>query len=66
MVRLWTQKVRGVQSSSGALKHLALKCQSEMFNFILLTSLHIRRGAFGEKDQPAVLSSIHNLTLGRV
>ena len=37
-----TQKVRGVQSSSGALKHLALKCKSEMFSCVSLTNLHTR------------------------
>ncbi len=30
----------GVQSSSGALKHLALKCQSEMFNCVLPINSH--------------------------
>ena len=33
----------GVQSSSGALKHLALKCKSEMFNCVLPTNSHTRR-----------------------
>lgn len=33
----------GVQSSSGALKHLALTCQSEMFNCVLLINSHTRR-----------------------
>ena len=33
----------GVQSSSGALKHLALKCQSEMFNFVLPINSHTKR-----------------------
>ena len=35
----------GVQSSSGALKHLALKCQSEMFNCVLPINSHILRFA---------------------
>lgn len=56
----------GVQSSSGALKHLALKCQSEMFNYVLLTSLHILRDAFEGISQPAVLFSIHSPTLDSV
>ena len=56
----------GVQSSSGALKHLALKYKSEMFNFVSPTSLHIQRDASAETDPPAGLSSIHSPTLGRV
>lgn len=56
----------GVQSSSGALKHLALKCQSEMFNCVSLTNSHTRRDAFVETNPPAGLSSIHNPILGRV
>ena len=48
----------GVQSSSGALKHLALKCKSEMFNCILPTNSHTRRDAFAEKNPLAALSSI--------
>ena len=71
--RVWTKVIPpqrdafvGVQSSSGALKHLALKCQSEMFNCVSLTNLHTRHGASVEINQPAGLSSIHNLTLGRV
>ena len=35
----------GVQSSSGALKHLALKCKSEMFNCVLPINSHTRRFA---------------------
>ena len=71
--RVWTKVLPpqhdafvGVQSSSGALKHLALKCKSEMFNCVLPTSLHIQHGAFEETDQPAVLSSIHSLILDSV
>ena len=56
----------GVQSSSGALKHLALKCQSEMFNCVLPINSHTRRGASAEKDPPAVLSSIHSPILDSV
>ena len=33
----------GVQSSSGALKYLALKYKSEMFNCVLPIDLHTRR-----------------------
>lgn len=33
----------GVQSSSGSLKHLALKCKSEMFNFVLPINSHTPR-----------------------
>ena len=56
----------GVQSSSGALKHLALKCKSEMFNCVLLINSHTRHDASAETNPPAVLSSIHNLTLDSV
>ena len=35
-------------------------------SYVSLTSLHIRRDASAEKDPPAGLSSIHNLTLGKV
>ena len=56
----------GVQSSSGALKHLALKCKSEMFSCVLPTSLRIRRDASAEKDPLAELSSIHSPTLDSV
>ena len=56
----------GVQSSSGALKHLALKCKSEMFNCVLPINSHTRHDAFAEKDPPAELSSIHIPILGRV
>ena len=51
--RVWTKVILpqhdasvGVQSSSGALKHLALKCKSEMFSYVSLTNLHIRRDVF--------------------
>ena len=33
-----TQKVRGFQSSSGTLKHLALKCKSGIFNCVSPTN----------------------------
>ena len=56
----------GVQSSSGALKRLALKSKSETFSCVLLTNSHTRRDAFEETDPPAVLSSIHSPILGRV
>ena len=35
----------GVQSSTGALKHIALKCKSEMFNCVLPINSHTRRFA---------------------
>lgn len=35
-------------------------------NCVLLTNLHTQRGASAEKDPPAVLFSIHSLTLDRV
>ena len=35
-------------------------------SYVSLTNLHIRRDVFAEIGQPAVLSSIHNLTLDRV
>ena len=48
--RVWTKVLPsqhgafvGVQSSSGALKHLALKYKSEMFNCILPISSHTQR-----------------------
>lgn len=56
----------GVQSSSGALKHLALKCKSEMFNCVLPINSHTRHDAFVETSQPAELSSIHSPTLDSV
>ena len=56
----------GVQSSSGALKRLVLKSKSETFSCVLLINSHTRRGAFAEKDPPAVLFSIHIPTLDRV
>ena len=56
----------GVQSSSGALKHLALKCKSEMFNYVSLTNSHTRHDASAEKDPLAVLFSIRSPTLDRV
>lgn len=50
--RVWTKVLPsqhgafvGVQSSSGALKHLALKCKSEMFNCVLPINSHTRRFA---------------------
>ena len=50
--RVWTKVIlpqhdafAGVQSSSGALKHLALKCKSEMFNYVLPINSHTRRFA---------------------
>lgn len=58
--------IAGVQSSSGALKHLALKYKSEMFNCVLPINSHTRHGAFEETNPPAVLSSIHSPTLGSV
>lgn len=56
----------GVQSSSGALKHLALKCQSEMFNCVLPINSHTQHDESAEKDPPAGLSSIHSPILDRV
>lgn len=56
----------GVQSSSGALKHLALKCQSEMFNCVLPINSHTQHDAFAEKDPPVGLSSIRSPILDRV
>ena len=48
--RVWTKVILpqhdafvGVQSSSGALKHLALKCKSEMFNCVLPINSHTQR-----------------------
>ena len=71
--RVWTKVILpqhdasvGVQSSSGALKHLALNERRETFNCVLLTNSHIRRDASEEKDPPVVLSSIHIPILGRV
>ena len=71
--RVWTKVILpqhdasvGVQSSSGALKHLALKCKSEMFNCVLPINSHTRHDAFAEINQPVVLSSIHIPILGRV
>ena len=50
--RVWTKVIlpqhdafAGVQSSSGALKHLALKYKSEMFNCVLPINSHTRRFA---------------------
>ena len=50
--RVWTKVLPsqhgafvGVQSSSGALKHLALKYKSEMFNCILPINSHTQRFA---------------------
>ena len=56
----------GVQSSSGALKHLALKCQSEMFNCVLPINSHTQHDASEETNQPAGLSSTYNPTLDSV
>ena len=56
----------GVQSSSGALKHLALKSKSEMFSCVLPINLHILRDAFEGISQPAVLSSIRSPTLDSI
>ena len=56
----------GVQSSTGALKHIALKCKSEMFNCVLPINTHTRHDAFAEKDPPAGLFSIHSPILDRV
>lgn len=56
----------GVQSSSGALKHLALKYKSEMFNCVLPINSHTRHDAFVETNQPAGLSSTYNPTLDSV
>ena len=56
----------GVQSSTGALKHLALKCQSEMFNCVLPINSHTRHGAFEETNPLAALSSIHSPSLDSV
>ena len=71
--RVWTKvilpqhdAIAGVQSSSGALKHLALKYKSEMFNCVLPINSHTRHDAFAEKDPPAVLFSIHSPILDRV
>lgn len=48
--RVWTKVIlpqhdafAGVQSSSGALKHLALKYKSEMFNCVLPINSHTQR-----------------------
>ena len=50
--RVWTKVLPsqhgafvGVQSSSGALKHLALKCKSEMFNCVLPINSHTQHGS---------------------
>ena len=50
--RVWTKVIlpqhdafAGVQSSSGALKHLALKYKSETFSCVSLTSSHTQRFA---------------------
>ena len=56
----------GVQSSCGALKHLALKSKSEMFSCVLPINLHIPRDAFEGISQPAVLSSIRSPTLDSI
>ena len=56
----------GVQSSSGALKHLALKCQSEMFNCVLPINSRTQRDASAETDPPAGLFSIHSPILDSV
>ena len=56
----------GVQSSSGALKRLALKSKSETFSCVLPINSHTRRDVFEEINPPAGLSSIHSPTLGRV
>ena len=71
--RVWTKVILpqhdasvGVQSSSGALKHLALKCKSEMFNCVLPINSHTRHEAFAEKDPLAVLFSIHSPILDSV
>ena len=56
----------GVQSSSGALKHLALKCKSEMFNCVLPINSHTQHDASAEKDPLAVLSSIHSPILDSI
>ena len=71
--RVWTKVLPsqhgafvGVQSSSGALKHLALKYKSEMFNCILPINSHTQHGASVGKDPPAVLFSFHSPTLDRV
>ena len=71
--RVWTKVLPsqhgafvGVQSSSGALKHLALKYKSEMFNCILPINSHTQHGASVGKDPLAVLFSIHSPTLDRV
>ena len=71
--RVWTKVLPsqhgafvGVQSSNGALMHLALKYKSEMFNCILPINSHTQHGASVGKDPPAVLFSIHSPTLDRV
>lgn len=71
--RVWTKVILpqhdasvGVQSSNGALKHLALKCKSVTFSCVSLTSSHTRHDASEEKDPLAVLFSIHNPTLDSV
>ena len=71
--RVWTKVIPpqrdafvGVQSSSGALKHLALKCKSKMFNYVSLTNSHTQHDASEEKDPLAVLFSIHNPILDSV
>lgn len=71
--RVWTKVLPprhdafvGVQSSSGALKRLALKSKSETFSCVLPIDSHTRHGAFAEINQPVVLSSIHIPILGRV
>ena len=56
----------GVQSSSGALKRLALKYKSETFNCVLPINSHTQHGASVEKDPPVVLSSIHSPILDSV
>ena len=56
----------GVQSSSGALKHLALKYKSEMFNCVLPINSHTQHDASAEKDPLAVLVSIHSPILDSI
>lgn len=71
--RVWTKVLPsqhdafvGVQSSSGALKRLALKSKSETFSCVLPIDSHTRHGAFEETDPLAVLFSIHSPILDSV
>ena len=56
----------GVQSSSGALKHLALTCKSEMFNCVLPINLHTLRGTSEHQVCQVVLSVCGNMSINRL